>query len=83
MNAPVPYTPTPAEAKRDLGAWCRRREQLRATCGIAPDDLAPGDWIPIAVGTLLDELERHEDANRGMVLGIDDLDALPEEVAEC
>ena len=73
MTTPAPYTPTPAEAKRDLGAWRRRREQLRATCGAAPDD-----WLPTAVGCLLDELERHEDANRGMVVGIDDLDALPE-----
>jgi hypothetical protein len=72
-------------ATRRLRSWVGRRRQLKAACGPVPTD-----WIVDDVEATLDELdatlarlEQYEDANRGMVLGIDDLDALPEEVAEC
>lgn len=67
------YTPTAGEARTHLRAWCTRRERLQAD-GVTQ----PSDWIPTAVGRVLDELDRYEEANAGMVLT--SLEALPEGV---
>jgi hypothetical protein len=73
MNA-LPYIPTPAEARVHLRRWTEGRAELAAA---VPDAEIPGAWIPVAVEVVLEEIERLEALNAGMVVTV------PEEVAEC
>ena len=60
------YHPTPAEARAHLRRWSRGRQELQKDHQV--EEPMPRGWIPVAVDVVLDELERYEDANRGMVI---------------
>lgn len=55
------YDPTPAEARRHLRRWSAGRRKF-AELG------TPMPWQAIAAEKLLDELERYEEANAGMIV---------------
>ena len=57
----IPYDPTTDEARRDLRRWAAGRKQHAPALGPVP-------WQAIAAEKLLDELERYEQANEGMVV---------------
>jgi hypothetical protein len=58
------YQPTTAEAREHLRRWAKNRKDLRQAAGRE----LPGDWIPIAVEVALEELDRLEQLNEGMVV---------------
>ncbi len=59
-NLMITYSPTTAEAARDLRRWSAGRKQLEELG-------APKVWQRIAIDALLAELARLEEANSGMV----------------
>lgn len=63
------YAPTPAEARAQLRRWTRGRKGLQTVEPI--DEPMPRGWVVAAVEAVLDELdqlERYEEANEGMVV---------------
>ena len=55
------YDPTPAEARRDLRKWAAGRKKYAPALGPVP-------WQAVAAEKLIEELERYEQANEGMVV---------------